>query len=110
MNERDKTLLQDMLDCCFKAQKFIDGRDRADLDTDDMLSFALVRAIEVIGEAANHVSAETRQSLPKIDWKNIIGMRNILIHDYTAVDHDIVWASATTRVPELITELVKILL
>ncbi len=74
-----------------------------------MLAFALVRAIEVIGEAASRVTLETRALFPEIEWKNIIGMRNKLIHDYLSVDHNIVWDSATIRVPQLIIELKRAL-
>jgi len=109
MNERDEVRLRDMLDASQKAQKFIDGKNRADLEYDDMLLFALVRAIEIIGEAAKNVTEETSEALTQIPWKKIIGMRNRLTHGYQEVDHDIVWDAATVQIPALITELEKIL-
>ncbi len=109
MNERDEVRLRDMLDAANKTQIFVDGKTRADLDTDDMLLFALVRAVEIIGEAAKYVAEETTDSLTLIPWKKIIGMRNRLSHGYQEVDHDIVWDAATVQIPELITELKKIL-
>ena len=67
---------------------FVAGRKRADLDTDDMLLFALVRAIEIIGEAASTVSAETRAAVPSVPWTRISAMRNRLIHAYFDIDHE----------------------
>lgn len=64
MNERDEARLRDMLDAARKALEFASGQTRADLDENDMLAFALVRALEVIGEAANQVSEETRETVP----------------------------------------------
>jgi uncharacterized protein with HEPN domain len=63
---------------------FIGGRDRPDLTTDRMLLFAVVRAIEVLGEAAARTSPETRPVSPDVPWPAIIGMRNRLIHDGAA--------------------------
>ena len=109
MNKHDRTRLLDMLDAARKAQAFAAGRSREDLDSDEMFAFALTRALEIIGEAAARVSQETRADLPQIPWRSIIGMRNKLIHDYLSVDHNIVWDTATIRVPQLTIELKKAL-
>ncbi len=86
MNERDETLLRDMLDMAQKTQVFLGGRGQEIVDRDEMLAFALVRAIEVLGEAASRFSAETRAGLVQIPWKVIVGMRNKIIHDYRTID------------------------
>lgn len=109
MNERDEARLRDMLDAAHDALSFVAGRSREMLDTDRMFAFALVRAIEIIGEAAARVTQETRDQYPQIPWKNIIGMRNRIVHDYVSVDLDIIWEIATARLPELIIELKRIL-
>ena len=62
---------------------------------------AVIRNVEVIGEAAKRVSTTTRALMPSLDWKSICGMRDVLIHDYIGVDLDEVWNVATSRVPEL---------
>lgn len=67
----------------------------------DVMQDAVVRNIEVIGEAAKRVSPETRMKLPSLNWKAICGMRDVLIHDYIGVDLDEVWNVASTRIPEL---------
>ena len=110
MNERDEVLLRDMLDAAQKVQKFITGKTRADLESNDfLLGFAVVRGIEIVGEAASKISSDTRQNLNQIPWKNIIGMRNRIAHDYTNVDYDIVWEVVTQNLPPLIEVLENLL-
>ncbi len=79
--------------------RFVGGRARSDLDSDEMLLFAVVRAVEVIGEAAAKVSAETRSELPTIPWARIIAMRNRLIHAYHDIDRTILWKTMTEEIP-----------
>lgn len=74
-----------------------------------MLQFALVRALEVIGEAASKVTKETQNQLPQIRWAAIIGMRNVLIHGYVSIDLDIVWQTVSDDLPPLIAELEKLI-
>jgi uncharacterized protein with HEPN domain len=74
-----------------------------------MIAYAVVRAIELIGEVASRVTIETRDQYPNIAWKNIIGMRNQVIHRYNNVNLDIVWQVFTRNIPELIAQLVTIL-
>jgi uncharacterized protein with HEPN domain len=103
--ERDRVRLQHMLETARKAVAFSCGRSRADLDADEMLAFALVRALEVIGEAAAQVAPETRHRLPDIPWRLIVGMRNRLIHGYDEVDLSQVWDTVEQYVPSLIQQL-----
>ena len=69
--------------------------------TSEELQDAVIRNVEVIGEAAMRVSADARGSLAQLDWKAICGMRDVLIHDYIGVDLDEVWNVASYRIPEL---------
>ncbi|HVU13950.1 MAG TPA: DUF86 domain-containing protein [Phototrophicaceae bacterium] len=109
MNERDETRLRDMLDAAHKARSFAEGKTRRELDHDEMFAFALVRALEIIGEAASKVSQETRGSYPEVRWTEIIGMRNKIIHDYLNVDNRIVWDVVTDDLPVLIRALEAVL-
>lgn len=110
MNERDLSRLRDMRDAAYKTQSYIKGKTRETLETDDdLVGFALVHAIQIIGEAANKVATETRAELPRVQWQNIIGMRNLIVHEYLRVDYDVVWKAATTNIPMLIAELEKLL-
>jgi uncharacterized protein with HEPN domain len=89
MNPRDRVRLQHLADALNSAICFARGRERADLDADEMLLFALVRAIEIAGEAASQVTAETRARLPDLPWASIVGMRNRLVHAYFDINRDI---------------------
>ncbi len=108
MNEQDETRLHDMLDAARKARSFAEGKRRETLDSDEVLSFALVRALEIVGEAAARVSQETRTRYTGIRWAEIIGMRNKVIHDYLSVDNHIVWDVVAHDLPILIRELESI--
>ncbi len=74
-----------------------------------MLLFALVRAIEIAGEAASRVSEETQAALPDLPWASMIGMRNRLVHAYFDINRDILWTTVTQAVPPLAERLRKIL-
>ena len=78
MNLHDKTRIKDMLKEAIQTQIFADGKTRDDLTTNTLLVYGLVRAIEIIGEAANAVSKDVQQQLTDIDWVGIIGMRHRL--------------------------------
>ena len=105
----DRVRLQHMLDFAREAVSFCRGRTRADLSSNLMLSLALTRLIEVIGEAATRVSNETRTKTPNIPWPDIIAARNRLIHGYPTIDLDIIWDIVTKDLPALIAELEKAL-
>lgn len=109
MNENDSTRLHDMLNEARRAQKFAASKQRDDLSDDDMLAYAIVRCLEIIGEAASHVTTETRNNYPQVAWREIVGMRNRIVHDYVGVDLDIVWETVVTVLPDLITKLEYIL-
>ena len=99
--------LRHMLDAAQKARQFIEGRTRAAVERDEPLTLALVRLLEIIGEAAKNVSPETRQHHPGLRWKEIAGTRDRLIHGYFEVDWNILWDILTVDLPPLMTELEK---
>jgi uncharacterized protein with HEPN domain len=101
MPPEDIVRLRHMLEAIEDASSFISGRVRGDLDTDKMLRFALVRCVEIVGEAAARLSDETRSSAPEIPWAAIVGMRNRLVHAYFDVDTEIVWKTVTIELHEL---------
>lgn len=98
-----------MLDAARDALSFVVGREREDLDTDRMLALALVRSIEIIGEAGSRVSPEGRTEIPAIPWAEIVAMRNHLIHAYFDVDLDIVWETVKNDLPPLVSTLDRVL-
>jgi len=94
-----------MIDAAETVGAFMAGRGRAELDSNRMLLFAVVRAIEVLGEAAARVSDETRQAAPGVPWNAIVGMRNRLVHGYFNIDVDIVWKTVSSEIPALLPKL-----
>ena len=101
----DAVRLRHMLESARKAVAFTQGRTRADLDRDELLGLAVIRLLEVVGEAAKGVSGELRGNHANVDWKLIAGMRDRLIHGYFEVDLDIVWAVVKSDLPNLISVL-----
>ncbi len=104
----DGLRLRHMLEATRKAIELVEGRQRPDLDTDEMLSLALARPLEILGEAASGASEDFRQANREIPWRDIIATRNRLIHAYFAVDHDIVWKVVSEELPSLLQQLEKI--
>jgi uncharacterized protein with HEPN domain len=100
--DQDRVRIQHMLDAARDARFCATGRVRADLDTDVMLRHALVRCLEVVGEAASKVSAETQRQFPETPWADVIGMRHRLSHGYFDVNLDIVWTTVEDDLPRLI--------
>ena len=109
MSKADRVRLQHMLDSARESIALSQGRSRADLDKSRMLTLALVKSMEIVGEAASKVSSDTRAGTPAIPWADIVGMRNRLIHAYFDIDLDRVWDTVTDDIPPLIAELERVL-
>ncbi len=108
-NRDDEIRMRHMLDAARDALAFAEGRSRQDLDNDRMLTFALVRAIEVIGEAASKVTREGQGETTAIAWEAAIGMRHRIVHAYYDIDLDVVWDTVLYDLPPLVSELEKAL-
>jgi uncharacterized protein with HEPN domain len=98
-----------MLDAVREAQGFAASRSRSDLDRDRLLLLALVKEVEIIGEAASRVSAAARLEAADIPWQDIVAMRHRLIHGYFDIDLDIVWSTVTEDLRSLAVQLEKAL-
>ncbi len=109
MLKADAIRLRHMLDAAKEARSFIQNETRASLDVDRKLGLALIKSIEIVGEAAAKITKECCEALPQIPWSNIIGTRNRLIHAYFDINLDILWKTVTEDISELIDELEKIL-
>jgi uncharacterized protein with HEPN domain len=101
----DMVRLRHMLEHAREAVALIQGKSRPDLESSRLHTLALIRLIEIVGEAASRVSKATQSLHPQIPWPQIIGMRNRLIHGYDVVDIGIVWQTVTEELPPLIAEL-----
>ncbi|MFQ5974756.1 MAG: DUF86 domain-containing protein [Candidatus Hydrothermarchaeales archaeon] len=108
MLKADQVRMQHMLDSAREALLFVQNKSRSSLDSDRKLTLALVKSIEIIGEAASNVSIECHGDYSNVPWKSIISMRNRLIHAYFDIDLDILWSTVTEDLPPLIEELEKI--
>jgi len=105
----DTVCIRHMLDAARKAIEFCTGRERTDPDEDEKPTPPRVRLLEVLGEAAKNVSQQTRQSYPDIQWRQIAGTRDRLIHGYFDVDLGIVWQIVSKDLPDLVKHLEKTL-
>ena len=105
MREDDRVRLHHMLDAAREALSFAKNRERRDLDTDRMLVLALVKSIEIIGEAGARVSKEGRDATPDIPWPEIVAMRNRSVHAYFDVNLDVVWETVRKDLPTLVAAL-----
>ena len=90
-----------MRDASAEALSFVVGKTRDTFDNDRQLTLALIKSIEIIGEAAARVSPEMKSATPAIPWADIVGMRNRLIHAYFDVDVDILWETVMNELPPL---------
>jgi len=109
MKPDDRVRLSHVVDALTSAIRFTEARRREDLETDEMLTFALVYAVQIVGEAVSKVSVEFREQHPEIPWAIIIGMRHRLVHAYFDINHDILWTTVTKAAPELLAQIKPLL-
>jgi uncharacterized protein with HEPN domain len=98
-----------MLEAAHTCLQFGVGKGRVDFEKDQMLSFAVIRALEIFGEAASRISNDLQKKHPHIPWRAIVGMRNRLIHVYFDIDYDIVWEAISNEIPLIIPKLEKLI-
>ena len=106
---RDDTYLVDILESARIVLDYIAGKSRDEFYADMQVQDAVVRRIEIIGEAARRVTQETRDKNPQIPWREMTSMRNLVIHEYDVVDISQVWDTVQNKLPPLIEELAKII-
>lgn len=101
--------LADMLDAAGKARRFLEGVNFDAFQTNDEKGFAVVRALEIIGEAAKQVPPSVRQRWPEIPWREIAGMRDRIVHDYFGIDLRRVWDAVQHDLPPLQEAIARVL-
>lgn len=105
-DQRDKAYLWDMLDAAGTVEQLCSGRDFVQYSNDRRTQLAVERSLEIIGEAAGRMSALFRDAHPEIPWRQIIGQRNVLIHEYGEIKQERIWKVVRENIPQLI-ELLK---
>lgn len=101
MSRDEMMYLQDIADSCNKVLRFTEGLTLSQLTGDEKTYDAVVRNLEIIGEAAKHISSDLRKRLPDLEWPKIAGMRDMLAHAYFGIDNDILWDVVQNKIPEL---------
>jgi uncharacterized protein with HEPN domain len=93
--------IEDIINAMNKALKFVAGVSYEEFAKDDKTIFAVIRAIEIIGEAVKNIPEDTKKEYPAIPWKGMAGMRDKVIHGYSGVDIKVVWDTVKKRIPEV---------
>ena len=109
MEKNDLVYIGHKIDTARKASDLARGRSRKEFDSDEALGLALAHLLQVIGEAARRVSEDFRHRHPGVPWRAIVGMRHRIVHDYMAVDFDVVWDVVTNDLSVLIDELSRLM-
>jgi uncharacterized protein with HEPN domain len=98
---RDKERLEHMLAAADRVIRYTSDKTYKDLVADDMMYYAVVKNIEIIGEAANLLSSDFIDFHPQTPWKQVRGMRNYIVHEYFQIDDVVVWGVVSTDIPVL---------
>lgn len=106
---RDDAYLYDILESARAALDYMRGKTWGDFSKDSMLQDAVVRRLEIIGEASGRVSNETQKKYSHLPWQAMKGTRNKIIHEYASIELDIIWDIVEQDLPHLVTELEKIM-
>lgn len=106
---RDTLYLADILEAAEAIECFVRGIDEVAFVANDLLRSAVLQKLTLIGEAAAHLSADFKRDNPDVEWADIIGFRNIVVHRYFNIQWEIVWVAATEDAPKLRDQLRRIL-
>lgn len=110
MSERDYTVyLKDIQIACERILRYSNGLELDAFKNNDMVVDAVIRNLEIIGEAVKNLPQQIRKKYPGIDWKKIAGLRDVLIHEYFGVDHELIWDIIQNKVIDLKLQIENIL-
>jgi len=103
VQDKDKVYLQHILDEIYRIDIFLEGKNMDEFVTSDVTEthYAVVRSLEIVGEAASKLSGKLKDEYPQVPWVSIVGMRNKIIHEYMSVDYQVVWETIKSDLPQL---------
>ncbi|TAE38171.1 MAG: DUF86 domain-containing protein [Runella slithyformis] len=105
----DKARLQHIYEAIVEIESYTQGVDIEEFIGNSMMRFACLKQIEIIGEAANHISIATQERFEEIDWRQMVGLRNILVHEYFGIINRLIWDVIHKDIPELKNKIENIL-
>ena len=105
----DKARLQHIYDAILEIEAYVKNSSYEVFQSNTMMHYACVKQLEIIGEAANHLTSHLKKLYPKIQWREIIDLRNLLIHEYFGIDTKIVWDIITIDIVSLKSQVKKII-
>ena len=97
----DKVRLQHIYDAILEIEIYLLDKDFSDFMENSMMRFACIKQMEIIGEAGNHISEDIKSKFSHIEWSQIVGMRNVFVHEYFGVDSNLVWEIIKSDLPDL---------
>jgi len=90
-----------ILDAITEVEKYVLKVDYKTFKENSMMRFACIKQLEIIGEASNHITSETKENFSTIEWAQIIGMRNVFVHEYFGIDSNLIWETIRVDLPDL---------
>ncbi len=105
----DKARLQHILDSILEIEKYTSEKNFLEFTENSMMKFASIKQMEIIGEASNHISIDIKSKFSSIEWSQLIGMRNVFVHEYFGIDSSIIWEIIKNDLPELKGKILSIL-
>jgi uncharacterized protein with HEPN domain len=105
----DQVRLKHILDAILEIESYLVKADFSVFIDNSMMRFACIKQMEIIGEASNHISDETKLKFSSVEWLQIVGMRNVFVHEYFGVDSNLVWEIIKNDIPDLKVKIMEII-